>query len=125
MAKHRTLEFPCRTCKYPVTFVMEDLSAGEKRLACTSCEHTYDFSEETLQAHLGKFITLCQTLRESEEILSDASIGVDVGPHHVQVPYRLLLTRLGSTLNLTFGNETLPISFRHEPARDLAIQESQ
>ena len=38
----------------------------------------------------------------------------------------LMVGLLGAfTTYSTFGNETLPISFRHEPARDLAIQESQ
>ena len=64
---------------------------------------------------------LCRQLIESEEILSNASVGIDIGDKNVQVPYRLLLTRFNSTLDLTIGEKPVKIEFRLEPAADVAI----
>ena len=65
-----------------------------------------------------KFEALCRVIHESEEILGHASVGVDVGEHHVKVPYKLLLTRLSSSLELNMNGNTVSIAFRSEPTKE-------
>lgn len=67
---------------------------------------------------IKKFEALCQQIHLSEEILGSTSVAIDVGPHHVKVPFRMLLTRLGSVLDLTISGQKIEILFRTEPLKD-------
>ncbi|MFQ5729416.1 MAG: hypothetical protein ACE5GN_03550 [Waddliaceae bacterium] len=75
--------------------------------------------DENLRRQLRKFEALCQQILDSEEILGNTSVGIDIGEHHVKVPYKLLLTRLNSSLELMIGDQPVSIVFRLEPALDL------
>ena len=70
---------------------------------------------------MKKFEALCKQICESEEILGNASIGVDCGEHHVKIPYKLLLTRLNSCLDLKIGDQSISITFRIEPLKDTQL----
>lgn len=123
MQKGHQLEFNCMTCQEPVSFSLFSLETTEGLITCSKCQKRYAFTDETLKRQLKKFEALCRQLIESEEILSSASIGIDVGEHHVQVPYKLLLTRLNSNLDLSIGDLPLHIKFRIEPLKDMPIKE--
>jgi hypothetical protein len=69
---------------------------------------------------LKKFELLCRQIHHSEEILSNTSVGIFVGDREIKVPYKLLLTRLNSTLNLMMGDRPLAITFRIEPTTLIA-----
>ncbi len=84
-------------------------------LTCSNCQLTYKFSDEALQRQIKKFVALCEQIKESEEILSNTSVGVDIGEHHVKIPYKLLLTRLNALLELTISDDPVKIEFRMEP----------
>jgi len=119
MQKGFRLHFECQECNHPVDFSVFELTDS---LDCKNCTKKYLFRDEILKRQLQKFETLCKTLVESEEILSNASVGIQVGEKHVEVPYRLLLTRLNSTLSLNLSGKTLKIHFRLEPRKDLKIE---
>lgn len=112
------LEFKCLSCNAPIPFSIFDLQT-DKLLECSCCQKKYSFSEPNLVRQLKKFDALCRQIKESEEILGTANVGVDVGEHHVKVPYKLLLTRLSSSLDLKLGDKTISILFRMEPTKDL------
>ena len=116
MQKGHLLEFNCIGCQKPVFFSMFDIE--HKPIGCSGCQKEYLFSDVNLLRQLKKFEALCCQIRDSEEILSHTQVGINVGNHQVQVPYRLLLTRLSSKLHLKMGNTSLFISFRFEPTRD-------
>ena len=78
----------------------------------------YAFTDPTLTRQIKKFEALCCKIHDAEEILGNASVGVDVGTHHVKVPYKLLLTRLSSSLDLIMNGQTVSITFRIEPVQD-------
>ncbi len=40
----------------------------------------------------------------------------------MKIPFKLLLTRLNSTLDLMVGDDPLTIRFRVEPAKDIPLQ---
>lgn len=120
MQKGHTLQFKCLSCSGPVTFSVFDLDAQSK-IQCQCCEKKYAFTDSTLVRQLKKFEALCRQIQESEEILGAANVGVDVGEHHVKVPYKLLLTRLSSSLDLDIGGQKVSIFFRIEPSRDTPI----
>lgn len=117
MQKGHTLQFNCLSCKAPVTFSIFDLDSSTA-ISCHGCQKKYAFNDTTLIRQLKKFDALCRQIQDSEEILGHANVGVDVGEHHIKVPYKLLLTRLSSSLDLNMGGQKISIFFRIEPIKD-------
>lgn len=115
--KGHTLQFNCLGCKTPVTFSVFELDQKET-IPCAGCSKKYSFNDATLVRQMKKFEALCRQIQNSEEILGGASVGVDVGEHHVKVPYKLLLTRLTSSLDLDIGGHKVSIFFRIEPIKE-------
>lgn len=77
---------------------------------------------------LQKFEALCLQIHESEEILGNTQVAINVGPNEIKVPYRLLLTRLSSVMDLSIsdpklGAKRLEITFRTEPLNDCKIKD--
>lgn len=114
------LEFECHTCKEPVGFSIFHIDA-EPSVQCRNCSTDYVFDDEVLRRQLKKFYALCKQIRDSQEILGLASIGVDVQDKQVKIPFKLLLTRLSSYLDLMIGGKPLIISFRFEPVSDIPL----
>lgn len=116
--KGKSLQFNCLQCKEPVDFSLFEIEQ-QPIFCCSSCQKKYAFSDQFLKEQLRKFEGLCRQLIESEEILGSTSVGVDVGEHHIKIPYKILLTRLNPSLDLKIGDQTLSIRFRLEPCKDL------
>lgn len=120
MQKGHTLHFKCLSCGAQVHFSIFDLQ-NHKALPCEVCAKKYVFSDPILIRQLQQFEALCKQIHASQEILGNASIGIDVGEHHVKVPYKLLLTRLSSSLELNMDGHPVTIVFRIEPTKDSPI----
>ena len=118
MQKGHNLQFQCKGCENQVRFSVFGLDHTKLSLRCAHCEKQYLFDDEVLIRQLKKFEDLCAQVHESQEILGNASVGIDVGEHHVKVPFKLLLTRLNSCLDLTVGDEPLSIMFRFDSLQD-------
>lgn len=112
MKDKASFQLDCLTCQHPVLFSLSDL---DDVVACQECGQKYGLHEESLKRQLQKFAALCTQIRDSEEILGNAGVAVEVGPNKVQMPFKILLTRLKSTLNLQIGKNTLTITFRTQP----------
>ncbi len=119
MQKKQNLQFSCLSCKEPVRFSVFELEHHDGAFECEHCQKKYAFTDDVLRRQLKKFEALCRQLIESEEILANTAVGIDIGEHRVKVPYRILLTRLNSTLDLMIGSQPITISFRIEPLKDL------
>lgn len=117
MQRGHSLEFECRQCQKNINFSIFEID--QKDIICPHCSKKYCFDDEVLIRQLKKFEALCRQIRESEEILGGAYVGVDTGDKSVKIPFKLLLTRLSSRLDLKLNQELLPISFRFEPLQDL------
>lgn len=114
--KRGTFQLNCLHCKHPVTFEVLDLQKEpELVVECSCCNKKYVIGDEALKRQLAQFARLCKEIRASEEILGSTSIAVDVGPHSVKIPFKILLTRLKSTLDLKVGSERITVVFRTEP----------
>lgn len=120
MQKGHLLQFDCQNCRQPVHFSLFEMEEkNDPTLICQHCQKKYVLNDKTLRRQLAKFQALCWQIAESEEILGDTCVGVQVGDKEVKIPYKLLLTRLTSHLNLKVGSEKISIVFRMEPIRDL------
>lgn len=118
MRKGHFLQFACHFCQHPISFSVFEIEKSPY-LSCPSCGGSYHCDDETLLRQLRKFENLCRQIQESEEILSQTSVGVFVAGKEVKIPYKLLLTRLNSTLELMIGNRNTSITFRLEPTTDI------
>ena len=116
MQQGQHLQLSCIECKHLIPFSLFEI---EKPLKCLECGKVYAFNDEILKRQLKKFEKLCLQIVDSEEILSQTSIGITVGEKQVEVPYKLLLTRLNSILRLEVAGQPVQIEFRLEPQRDL------
>jgi len=93
---------------------------------CSHCHKQFGIDSETIVRQIRLFIDLCKQLKASEEILSNASVGIMVGSTEVKIPFKLLLTRLRSILDLTIEGKKITISSRTEPisiAEKLSMKE--
>lgn len=113
--KGHRLSFPCVSCHQKVPLVIFELEQIAGELHCPHCNQDYCFNDPVLLRQLGKFEALCRQIAASEEILSNSSVGVDVGQQSVKIPFRLLLTRMNACLDLIVGKHRIAIAFRLEP----------
>jgi hypothetical protein len=123
MQKGHLLQFCCQSCQNPIQFSIFDIEKNEK-IPCLECGLLYDFNDEILIRQLRKFENLCRQIQLSEEILSNTSVGIYIGDREVKIPYKILLTRLNSTLDLMVGDRPLTITFRIEPTIDTPALEN-
>lgn len=110
--EQNSFQIDCVCCKQPVIFSISDLSTSDSPVSCTGCNKKYALDDEELKEQLTLFAALCRQIQQSEKILGNASVAVDVGPHNIKIPFKLLLTRLKSTLDLQIGNTPLTVNFR-------------
>jgi hypothetical protein len=120
MQKGHTLEFTCLSCSQPVPFSIFLQDENPLKLCCGHCQKKYLIEDPVLLRQMKKFSDLCKQLIVSEEILSNTNVGISIGGHDVKIPYKLLLTRFHSHLDLTIGNQPFKITFRVEPLVDAA-----
>ncbi len=113
------LEFRCIKdgCGELVKFSVFDIAKNHS-IRCAACGKEYTFGEE-LTRKLDKFEKLCRAVNEAKDILSDTNVGINVYSHEVRIPFRLLLTRLNTQLNLTVGGRDIQIRFRVSPSKDM------
>lgn len=123
MQKGNLLQFSCLSCKKPVKFSVFELELTQKPIECSQCSKKYVLDDEIFIRQIKKFVALCKQIQLSEEILGDTSVGIQVGEREVKVPYKLLLTRFTSSLDLNVGGEPMTITFRLEPLQDVPDME--
>lgn len=117
MQKGHALEFNCQCCSESISFSVLDSKQLKNPLACKQCGKKYIFDDETILRQLEQFEALCSQIHASKEILGSTSIAIDIGSHHVKVPFNILLTRLSSVIELNIGGKKSMIAFRVEPLK--------
>ena len=109
-------QIECLNCKHPISFSLNELEKASELIAiCTECGKKYAIGDATLKRQLLQFAKLCREIRASEEILSNTAVSVDVGQQNIKIPFKILLTRLKSTLDLVIGDQKVTVVFRVEP----------
>ena len=106
------IEFHC-VCGTTIAFSMLRLEPTE-RLACGTCAKSYFFNKDLVEK-MRRFERLLLAVRDAKDLLGSANVGITVGAQEVKVPYRLLLTRLNTTLTLDVNGMQTAFCFRIEP----------
>ena len=117
MANNTSIDISCTSCSTPVSFPLKALSKLPCIGACEKCGKQFGIESGLVARQIKLFVSLCQQLRTSEEILSSSSVAVTVGEQEVKLPFKLLLTRLRSTLDLDIGGKRVVVSFRTDPLK--------
>ncbi len=111
------LQFECIACGDAICFSV--LDSDEGALQCSNCHKKYAFDQD-IQRQLGHFEALCRQIHTSKEILGNTCVAVTIGDKEIKVPYKLLLTRLSSIMELEIAGKKVEIKFRLEPIKDVS-----
>jgi hypothetical protein len=116
--KDSTIEFRCvnEQCREVPSFPLLSVE-HETRVRCPGCGREYVF-DGSLREKFGKFARLVDAVRGAEDILGETNVGLDIQGHSVQVPYRILLTRMNTFLTLDIGGTKFNFRLRVEPLDD-------
>lgn len=116
--KNSTIEFRCvnEQCREVLSFPLLAVEK-ETRVHCPGCRREYVFNG-ALREKFSKFARLVEAVRGAEDILGETNVGLDIQGHSVQVPYRILLTRMNTFLTLDIGGTRFNFRLRVEPLDD-------
>lgn len=112
-----SIEIHCTHCGTLISFPYRPTAKLPWIARCTGCNKQFGIESGTIARQIKLFVGLCQQLKASEEILANAAIAVTVGSTEVKIPFRLLLTRLKSTLDLDVEGKKISVSSRTEPLK--------
>jgi hypothetical protein len=110
-----SIQLRCTHCDSLITIPYKMTAKLPWTTRCASCGKQFGIDCPTLASQIKQFVSLCQQLKASEEILADAAIAVTVGNSEVKIPYKLLLTRLRSTFDFEVDGRKITVSSRTEP----------
>jgi transcription elongation factor Elf1 len=112
-----SIEMQCPECGSLVSIAYRATAKLPWMAQCAGCGTRFGIESSTIARQIKLFIDLCHQLKASEEILANAAIAITVGSTEVKIPFRLLLTRLKSTLELDVGGKKISIASRTEPLK--------
>ena len=117
LGKKAVIEFKCSNddCQSPVHFSLAEISDSDFQVVCKECHRPYEL-DESLRNKLARMLKLVSVIRESEDLLGDAMISVNVANGSVQIPYAMMLTRLNTVISLDFGDRKTDFHLRVEPS---------
>jgi len=110
------IDFKCfeEGCEGVVKFNLNEVASRDFQAVCPVCHHPYVL-DAALQDKLNRMLKLIEALRNSEDILGDSIVSVNVAGGEVKIPYALLLTRLNTMISLEVGNRKTDFHLWVEP----------
>lgn len=110
------IDFRCLTeeCTGVVEFHLRELASKDFQAVCPVCHRAYVL-DAALRDKLERMMKLIEALRNSEDILGDSVVSVNVAGGEVRVPYALLLTRLNTLITLNLGGTPTDFHLWVEP----------
>ena len=109
VVKGFSIDMHCTQCESLVSIPYRAMAKLPWSTRCPGCGKRYGIESSTIAEQIKLFVGLCQQLKASEEILANAAIAITVGSTEVKIPFRLLLTRLKSTLDLVVDGKRISI----------------
>lgn len=111
------IDFHCFVddCTGVVKFNLADIGSRDFQAVCPVCHRAYAL-EHDLRDKLRRMLELINALRDSEDILGDSVVSVNVAGGEVRIPYALLLTRLNTLITLELGGKKVDFHLWVEPS---------
>ena len=112
-----TLDFCCKQegCNGVIKFNLADVVDPDFQAVCPECHNAYAL-EDALRDKLKRMLELILAIRNSEDILGDSVVSVNVAGGEVRIPYALLLTRLNTMITLDIGGSKTDFHLWVEPS---------
>ena len=111
------IDFHCFVdgCTGVVKFNLADIGGRDFQAVCPVCHRAYAL-EKDLRDKLRRMLELINALRDSEDILGDSVVSVNVAGGEVRIPYALLLTRLNTLITLELNGKKVDFHLWVEPS---------
>ncbi|MBE6387013.1 MAG: hypothetical protein IKD29_01090 [Lentisphaeria bacterium] len=111
------IEFKCPSgdCDGVFRLTLENMSQPGYQAVCPVCHTPFEF-DEVLRSKLARMLNLIVVIRDSEDLLGDAMISVNVAGGSVKIPYAMMLTRLNTVITLDLGGTKTDFHLRVEPS---------
>ena len=111
------IDFRCLTedCTGVIEFNLREIADRDFQAVCPVCHRAYAL-DAALRDKLERMMKLIEALRNSEDILGDSVVSVNVAGGEVRVPYALLLTRLNTLITLNLGDTPTDFHLWVEPS---------
>lgn len=111
------IDFHCLApgCNGIVKFNLSNVSERDFQAVCPKCHHPYVLDKD-IRGKLSRMLNLVIAIRNSEDILGDSNVSVNVAGGAVKIPYALLLTRLNTLITLNFGGNKVDFHLWIEPS---------
>ena len=111
------IDFHCFVdgCTGVVKFNLADIGGRDFQAVCPVCHRAYAL-EKDLRDKLRRMLELINALRDSEDILGDSVVSVNVAGGEVRIPYALLLTRLNTLITLELDGKKVDFHLWVEPS---------
>ena len=111
------LDFCCKqeNCGGVIKFNLADVVDPDFQAVCPECHSAYAL-DDALRDKLKRMLELILAIRNSEDILGDSVVSVNVAGGEVRIPYALLLTRLNTMISLDIGGSKTDFHLWVEPS---------
>lgn len=111
------LDFCClsENCDGVIKFGLNDIVSPDFQAVCPVCHRAYEL-DDVLKDKLKRMMELISAIRNSEDILGDSVVSVNVAGGEVRIPYALLLTRLNTLISLEIGGNKTDFHLWVEPS---------
>ena len=102
-------------CEGVVGFDINSIADPEFQAVCPVCHRAYAL-DDVLRDKLCRMMKLISAIRDSEDILGDSVVSVNVAGGEVRIPYALLLTRLNTLISLEIAGQKTDFHLWVEPS---------
>ena len=102
-------------CAGVVKFDLNDIADADFQAVCPVCHRAYAL-DDVLRDKLCRMMKLISAIRDSEDILGDSVVSVNVAGGEVRIPYALLLTRLNTLISLEIAGQKTDFHLWVEPS---------
>ena len=111
------LDFCCQSqdCSGVVKVDLADVTDPDFQAICPECHRAYAL-DETMRSKLQRMLELVVAIRNSEDILGDSVVSVNVAGGEVRIPYALLLSRLNTIITLEINGTKTDFHLWVEPS---------
>ena len=111
------IDFCClqEGCSGVVDFNLTQIAQNDFQAVCPVCHRAYTL-DPVLRGKLERMMKLIEAIRNSEDILGDSVVSVNVAGGEVRVPYALLLTRLNTLITLNLNGKQVDFHLWVEPS---------
>ena len=111
------LDFCCQSqdCSGIVKFDLADVTDPDFQAVCPECHRAYAL-DDNMRGKLQRMLDLVIAIRNSEDILGDSVVSVNVAGGEVRIPYALLLSRLNTIITLEINGTKTDFHLWVEPS---------